>query len=253
MKVNEPSPGMILRIRRKASRIRYHLIYGGLRGKNEAPNQELTLYSPYVDNVNPEVLKLQAAVFEALGLKLQQVMFSNYGASSQERHRGHGQVIEKLIVESPTENMIFFDIDCIPLSRAVIENLYKPIIQSGALVGPIQIANHLPDRRPYAAPSALGISKTLYRRLGSPHLAPDDNVDTAGILTRKCEKKGIPVVLLPVTHCVEPVDPLYDDNKPVYGSGTTYVDAIFHSFRIAKKENERMFLDKCMSVIGGST
>ena len=254
MKSNDPQPSLAYRIARKLSRIKYQWIYNpkGRTRRRDGGLEDLSLYSAYVDNINPEVLKMQEAVFEHLGLKLQQVTYSSGSASYLERHQGHGQKIQSLIEQAPTENMIFFDIDCIPLSRSIIEHLYKPVIESGALIGPIQVANHMLDRRPYAAPSALGISKSLYRRLGRPHLLPDHNVDVAAILTRKCDLERIPVVLLPITHCVEPKDALWEVGKPEYGLGTTYAEGIYHNFGISKKEGEKLFIEKCRSVIGDS-
>lgn len=240
-----------MRFRSAISDALYRFRYGSNRlSKSENTNvPKLSLYSVYCESINPEIVRLQAAVFAHLGLTLNQVMYAKRDADFKTRYDGHGEAIERIIVESAASSMIIFDIDCIVTSLEFVENVYQPIIESGALVGPIQVANHLSDRRPYAAPFALGMSKSLYRRLGSPRLTQNHHVDVAAILTRECERRGIPVVKFPVTDCIDPKWPLSGTGAPEFGYGTTYANSIFHAFGVSDGSGEKIFIEKCNSIL----
>lgn len=230
------------------SRVRYDIRYRTERsGRSRG---DLRLFSLYAGNIDPRIVDLQAAVFEHLGLRLSQVKYAEADAGWEARYHGHAENIERLLTDTLSPNVIIFDIDCIPTTRTIIDYVYTPIIEAGALVGPIQAASHLLDRRPYASPAALGISKGLYQRLGRPRLTPNEYLDVGAILTRECERRRLPVVMLPVTACVEPRWPLGDPGRLEFGVGTTYADSVFHAFESQNPASQDLFLAKCQEVLG---
>lgn len=219
-----------------------------IRPVAEPRELSLEIYSTYCHNVPVELLEMQARVFAHLGLPLQQVEFGGNEQDDRVLHRGHGETIEHLIHKSSADLLIFFDIDCIPLNRAIIEHGYIPSMLAGCLVGPAQRANHI-DRLIYAAPSAIGFSRSLYTRVGSPALGPTKVFDVCGRLTHACESRRIPVVKLPPVSSIVPKWSLYDDTQHHYGHGTTYAGGIFHGFEIRLGSTRDMFLAKCREVL----
>ena len=219
-----------------------------VRPAAEPQQLSLEIYSTYCHNVPAELLEMQAKVFKHLGLPLQQVEFGADENDDKVLHRGHGETIEHLIRESSADLLIFFDIDCIPLNRGIIEYGYLPSMLAGCLVGPAQRANHI-DRLIYAAPSAIGFPRSLYSRVGSPALGPTKVFDVCGKFTHACESQRIPVIKLPPVSSLLPKYSLYNDTEHHYGHGTTYAGGIFHSFEIRLGSTRDMFLDKCREVL----
>lgn len=211
---------------------------------------QLEIYSIYAHNIATELVEAQAAVFRHLGLPLIQVPFGGDERDDRVLHRGHGEAIQTLARQSQADLLILFDIDCIPLHRHVLEHCYLPVMQAGGLVGPAQRANHL-NRLIYAAPSAIGFSRELYRRVGQPELTPSKRFDVGGSLTWACARRGVPVVKLPPLSCEVPKWPLDDDKRLSYGHGTTYVGGIYHAFEIRLGSTQERFLRKCHEVLRG--
>jgi hypothetical protein len=201
------------------------------------------IYSFYDDNVPPDVVLAQSQVFRHLDLPLVQRYLAG---------RSHGRAMEETAHDATEDGVIFFDIDCIPLNRGAVTHWYLPAIVAGTLIGPAQRANHLRTRHVYAGPCALGFSRALYRRAGKPTMDVTRRADAAGELTYACEDRGIPVIKLPVTDCIELKWKLFEEDRPGFGMGTTWADSVFHAFEMRGGETRQMFLDKCDEVLQSS-
>jgi hypothetical protein len=222
-----------------------------VRPPAETQSLSLEIFSTYCHNVPEHVRKMQANVFQHFGLPLTQVEFGDEQANDRVLHRGHGETIEHLIRGSSADLLMFFDVDCIPLSRAVVENCYVPVMLAGGLIGPAQRANHIDDFV-YAAPAAIGFARRLYERAGRPALRPSKKFDVCASFSRACELRGHPVVKLPPVSCVRPKWSLYDDRFHHVGHGTTFAGGIFHAFEIRLGSTQELFLRKCEEVLGST-
>ncbi len=206
------------------------------------------MFSTYAPNVPREIVEAQARVFAHLGLQLEQVQFGTAATPGAELHLLHGATMERLAKTGNADAYIFFDIDCIPLNRNIIDWCYVPAIEAGAVIGPAQRAGHI-SAFVYAGPCALGFSRATYERAAEPTLQPGFRFDTGGALSHACDARGIPVIRLLPTHCEKPLWPLHDDRVLSFGHGTTFANGIYHAFDMRSGQTRHMFLQKCEEVL----
>lgn len=201
----------------------------------------VTFYNEIID---PEIVKAQKSVFDHFDIPIKQI--------KPETWHGHGGTIDRWIhdvidtVKSPLEPIIILDIDCIPLSRSVMEDAYDFCQKNFGIFSVAQKASHIPLSPVYAGPAFIAFNAGTYEILGRPTFACTDRADCAGELTYKARENGVPIFLLYPSHVEEP---LWDLDGPFkFGKGTTYGGRIYHAF-YSRKENKEMFLKKCKEII----
>lgn len=166
-------------------------------------------------------------------------------------------------------NVLFLDVDCIPLSPEAID-FYLAIAESGAVVGNIQRSSHIENNQHvFAAPSAVAMSVETYNKIGRPSAEPTPRSDVAEEYTFKAEESGVPVVLymplkydrppnrFPWEKDTRPFWPLAD-GMPVYGLGTTFgerneagdVELFWHSFQSFHPGSQEKFWERCDVELG---
>ena len=127
---------------------------------------KFSVVSFFMGNISDEVRLYQAKVFERFGVPLQQIKLVVEGPMQESMIIGsaYEQYVE--LAKDKVEYFMFFDIDCIPLSKKAIEEYITQmkIMGKGQLIGPVQRSNHIENaRHTFAAPCALGFSSELYK------------------------------------------------------------------------------------------
>ena len=164
--------------------------------------------------------------------------------------------------------VLFLDIDCIPLCMGAIDR-YLEAAARGVLIGNIQRSNHIENNEHlFVAPSALAISRDVFRRLGAPSAQSTKRGDVAEEYTYRAEACGVRVeAFLPRRFDAAPgfsktdVRPVshwpLKAGLPHYGVGTTYGsvadgDLFYHCFQIFWEGNQARFCEKARSVLSDS-
>lgn len=197
----------------------------------------------YTDNIPEAVLEAQKAVFKMFGLDLHQV--------KPDVWEGHGGSIDRFLAGNEffggeNDVIVLWDIDCIPLNVDVVNEAIS-FADAGGIMGVAQKASHIPNSIIYAGPAFLAFSTKTWRALGSLTFACTERADCAGELTYKAREKGIEVRLLYPTGCQEALWQL--DGPIMFGKGTTFGDnAIYHAF-YSRKDNGKMFIERCRELI----
>jgi hypothetical protein len=166
---------------------------------------------------------------------------------------------EKLFYEFNYDTVLLLDIDCIPLNLDALEYMFERA-EKDILVGNVQRANHIQNNKHvYVAPSAMGISKSLFEKMGKPSFGYSNRGDVGEELTYIAEKMNIPIeYCMPSKYEALPLDtgkpwPLAD-NMPEYGIGTTFInqygkEMFYHLFQSRFGKFNDLFFVKCAELL----
>jgi hypothetical protein len=199
-------------------------------------NKTLLIMSYQYNNLDPLVSKYQYEVFKKFNIELNQF----------QGNLKHSEFMDKIINEYDYDFYIFFDIDCIPLKKGIIEYIIEKI-GTTSMIGIEQQSNspyilsHI-----YAGPACFGISKQFYNELGRPSFNGTKRSDVGEELTYICEEKCKKFYVFKKTYSENNLWKL--GLKDYFGHGTIYEeDLLYHQFEILK--NQYKFLDKCKEVL----
>jgi hypothetical protein len=224
-----------------------------IAGSQYHPAVRATVYSIYMPNVDSEVVRLQRLCVEKFlpdGWGFVQYLHLEY--------LEHPNALAKCLEDSPTDMVVFLDIDCIPLSTEGFAAMEAGVAQ-GKLVGAAQRATHLPTHgHIYVAPCCMAFSRAKHREVGSPsffeswHVYEDEErkwrSDVAEELSYAWEENGPGIELFMPTHSETDQWELTDGIR--YGIGTTYNDWFFHAFFSRSGKGNEVFRRKCEEVLG---
>ena len=237
------------------------------------------MYNPcivsfFMSNIDDETVKLQSAVvkkFNVTNIKHYVIKIDfPHGVGLDYFWAINGFKNERFAnIDVPKQfdhdQVLFLDIDCIPLSRKAIP-MYLELAQEGKLVGNIQRSNHLQNNQHvFAAPSALCLTADTFQKIGMPIATENNRSDVAEEYTWAAEKANVDVVKFmplrydapPTRYAWEGEQPPYwplADGMPVYGMGTTYGsvehgDLFYHNFQIRMPGQQEKFQNKCREVL----
>lgn len=191
------------------------------------------------ENVSKEIIQLQKLVFEKYNLPLVQIV----------DNIPHGDFLNEQIKNSDTDYIIFFDIDCIPLTSKLYDIILNEIKHKNSIIGIEQVCNSNSLNHTYAGPACLGLSRELYKELGMPNLRENYRSDVGEELTWACENKGYEVKYFNV-HSTEVPKWKLSDNR-MFGIGTVYTfkneEVLYHQFEI--RISSFNFIDKCNKIL----
>jgi hypothetical protein len=211
-----------------------------------------TVYSVYMPNVNAELVELQRQVVETFlpaGWEFVQYL--------HEGELDHPPALRKCLDESPTDTVVFLDLDCIPLASDGFAAMEAGVAR-GKLVGAAQRTHHLDTKgHVFVAPCCMALSRATYEDLGSPSFFESWRIyedeerkwrsDVAEELTYAWEERGTGIELFLPTHSEREEWDLRDGIR--YGLGTTYNDWFFHAFYSRSGEGDAVFRRKCEEVL----
>jgi hypothetical protein len=204
-------------------------------------NMKHKIISFYAENLNPVIVELQKKVFEKLDIPLEQVKFNG----------SHGSAIKNYLdTNDDWDVMTMFDVDCIPLNKKAITDILDKV-DDDTIYGNAQISNSFP----YAAPSFLSFTKSLYDSSTNKSFEPayypnEDNVmveaDCSEIFVKENIKRGKKMVLSYPTNVLKEQWYYYgNETYPPfnYGNGTTFDNDTYHCFQIRLPEVQDIFIN----------
>lgn len=205
-------------------------------------NQTIAVFSYCMSNVDKDVPLYQEKVFN----------FFNIPVNIEIKNISHGDFLTNKCKELRHSNtidvIIFFDIDCIPLSSTSIKNVLLKTNQN-TICGIEQTCNcNLSPSHIYAGPACLAIPISVIKKIDNINFFSNDYCDVGQQFTYDCTRNNIFVNFLNITDCQIPQWRLGNTNK-MFGIGTTYDDCIFHQFCIRDTKQQINFINKCKKII----
>lgn len=212
------------------------------------------IYSYVNKDLNPEISKYQKMVFEKFDLNIIQV-FGDAIKKSNDRefdYDDHPNALTNIIKSSNNDYLIFFDIDCIPLSYDFYPILLSQIKDKNTLAGAIQCANHIDKNKPYVSPAFCGFAKQLYLDCGQPSFNTDRTpivgCDNMQRFTDVCYTLNKNIKYWNVTNGGNQKYDILSHNMK-FGNGTIYENMIYHEFEIRCDYNHESFIEKCQFIL----
>lgn len=183
----------------------------------------------------------QARVFEKLGIHLEQ----GFEKRKHSNDLGHGQGIDRLLHICPSDILVLFDVDAIPLKSDTVKYMVN-LVRNGGLAGIEQDCNSGKRGEIYAGPGCMAVNMNSWRAAGQPTATRVDGLDTAQNLTVMFRKRGLPVTMVPFDSCEIPLWSLGTDRK--FGIGSTYGNGrIYHLYQSIKYLPR--FVKKCKEIL----
>jgi len=209
----------------------------------------------YKSDLNPEVVSLQRKIFDVLEIPLEQISFED----------SHSEAIDRYLANTDFGSVTLFDVDCIPLSKDVVE-IAKNLIDDDTIYGNAQITTYLTPpfvTFPFVAPSFISFTRNLYETSIEKSFYqtqyPYDSgfrTDVAEAFVKSNLDRGKKMIL---SYPVESRnykwgfdgDNLYQPFK--YGNGTRFDNNTYHEFEIRNGEEgfinyARQFLESCRDI-----
>lgn len=183
-----------------------------------------TIYTMHWDNIPAGILEHQKAVFDHLGLPLQQ---------ERAHQQPHGLWMNEVLARHGSDEVVIFcDIDAFPLHRqAGLDAIAQA--QAGALFGLAQFSNHKPGNQVYAGPMFMALRQGLWDELGRPDLQKSKQHDAAEVLSALARARGVALSMSAPTATLIPKWAL--GHEGVFGIGTFYGQRdFFHLFESRK-------------------
>jgi len=209
----------------------------------------------YKSDLNPDVVLLQKRIFDVLEIQLDQISFED----------SHSEAIDRYLASTDFESVTLFDVDCIPLTKDVVE-IAKALIDDETIYGNAQITTYLTPpfvTSPFVAPSFISFTRNLYETSIEKSFYqtqyPYDSgfrTDVAEAFVKSNLDRGKKMIL---SYPVESRnykwgfdgDDLYQAFK--YGNGTRFDNNTYHEFEIRNGEEgfinyARQFLESCRDI-----
>lgn len=197
-------------------------------------------------NLNPELLRMQKAVFDKFEKPLEQI----------QTDLSHGEAIDHFLNTEEWDYVFLFDADCIPLTKWEDADFFSDV----SLLGSAQKSSHLPHSKNFIAPSFMILSRTVWERVGKYSMKAVPGVgDVAELFSTAVKNeyrhhKEVPRGNLIFFMPIEVEKPMWRlDGGTKFGYGTTYAFAglmVYHAFESnANHHSTSRFIKKCQEVL----
>jgi hypothetical protein len=199
----------------------------------------------YWDNTPVEQINAHKLVTEHFDLPV------NY----YEENTPHGKWMDRVMRNSTSDLIVFFDSDCVPIDKDAVLNCIKYVQKTKTFLGVAQASNHIPPMsHVYAAPAFYIIAKECWERLGRPSFSESRRGDVAEEVSYTAEEYGIRYrCLYPSTFEREPVEGIWPlGNYGYYGVGTTFDNTVYHLYQGRMGNNIELFVERCKEIVEGT-
>jgi len=198
------------------------------------------IYSFSNDDLHYDIKIYQKKVFDKFNIEINQIVWKKdhikYGSlilnDGSIYSNNHPYFLDCIINNDKSDYLIFFDVDCIPLSPLFLDKLLNEISDKNTLSGAIQ-SNRFGT---YVSAYFVGFYKNLYFECGSPPIT-DINTDPFLRFTKSCIERDKRINYWLPSHV---------ERSPY---GTTYENLIYHEMQIRKPSNHESFIKKCKLVL----
>lgn len=172
----------------------------------------------------------------------------------------HGIWMNRVMSQSQSDIVVFFDADCVPICKHKIHECIQYVNRNKNFLGIAQVSNHIPPRTHiYAAPAFYVMYRECWLGLGSPSFSETSRSDVAEEISYIAESSNnynYPKVryrcLYPDTFEREPAEGIWPlSNYGYYGVGTTFNKTVYHLYQGRMGTNIQLFVDRCDDIISG--
>ena len=167
----------------------------------------------------------------------------------------HGEWMDRVMRQSKSDIVVFFDSDCVPISKDAMMECIKYVQKTKTFLGVAQASNHIPPKsHVYAAPAFYVIAKECWEHLGAPSFLETRRGDVAEEVSYAAERMGVRYrCLYPDTFEREPVEGIWPlGNFGYYGVGTTFNNTVYHLYQGRMGTNIQLFVERCEEIIQGT-
>jgi hypothetical protein len=203
-------------------------------------------------NINPSIVDSQKMVMDHFDIPIQH---HNY-------EMRHGEWMDHVIRNSQEDVVVIFDIDCVPLNKAWLDNLISYVSDNKTFVGSAQASNHLKIKNHiYAAPNFFAISRSAFDQLGRPSFHAkwdsdhDHGWDVAQNVSLVAQSMNFKFRVLMPTFYEKPINDSGEswDLGPCgqYGIGTVFDNVVYHLFNSRYQDNINLFSKRCLEIVEG--
>lgn len=207
----------------------------------------ISVHTLHWDNADPRIVTAHKKVFDSFNIP---VIYTS-------QNLDHGSWLSAICKNSTADVAVFFDIDCVPLSRKAIFDCAEYARKNKTFIGTAQAANHLhPYIHTYASPAFMAMSLNGYKELGEPYFNATEALDVAENVSYVAYfKKHRYRCLYPTLFDLKPNADWALTNYGRYGIGTLFSDKVYHLYqgRYAHRFPEMLdlFERRCDQIVEG--
>lgn len=215
---------------------------------------KIGIYSYATNDLNSDIISYQKQVFRSFNLDIQQVILDRLpplNINDPYNYNAHADTLNNIIKTSSEDYIIFFDIDCIPLTYDFYDIICDDISKN-ILSGAVGYANHKDKNKLYVHPCFMGFSKTLYMECECPNFRQYVLGDVGQMFTDVCISQHKKLKYWNIT---DSKDKIWDVTplQQQFGHGTVFENMIYHQFEIRKQEQHDSFINKCKYVLSNNS
>ncbi|MGA1048116.1 MAG: hypothetical protein ACO3UU_08900 [Minisyncoccia bacterium] len=108
-----------------------------------------------------------------------------------EEYTPHGQWMDRVMSNSQSDIVVFFDSDCVPINKEKIMDCIKYVQSTKTFLGVAQVSNHIaPKSHVYAAPAFYVMYRECWKNIYKS-FSESNRSDVAEEITYEAEAKGI--------------------------------------------------------------
>lgn len=200
------------------------------------------IYTLSWTNNDPRMIESHKKVFEHFNLPI------NY--TFENLH--HGQWMDHIFQTSDADILIFFDFDCVPLSREAVEEAAE-YAKNGYLVGNAQVTNCIPSKHDlFCGPNFLAINKKYYEQIGKPSCVNNHRSDIAQELTRAAiqHEKRIKMYFPLFFQSTSELSGIWRlSGYGYFGIGNIFDDKTYHLAQGRLSQNVDLFVETCNFIV----
>lgn len=207
---------------------------------------KISYHTLHWDNVDTRILESHKKVFNHFDIEIE---YTNMNIN-------HGLWMTSVCRNTISDVYVFFEIDCVPLNKKVVDDCIKYAVENNSFIGSAQVSNHIyPKTHVYVAPCFLTLSRNCYYDLGMPSFHVTNRSDTAEELSYAAEQFGKRYKCLYPTKFdgIPKNDGVWRlSNYGYYGIGTLYENKIYHLFESRWGDHIDLFEKRCNQIIEGT-
>jgi|SRR5262245_28305894 len=170
----------------------------------------------------------------------------------------HGEWMNHVMAESRADVVGFFDADCVPTNRAVVDYAISYCANFESFIGIAQVSNHIGLRSHiFAGPAFLFIWRKVWEQLGKPTFSEVSwpiPADVAEHFSYAAEFKLKRYKTLYPTHWErEPTTGVWHlHTYGIYGIGTHFEKGVYHLYEGRSEANIDLFERRCREIVEGT-
>lgn len=205
----------------------------------------IAFHTLYWNNISEDFVNAHKSVMSHFNIPI------NYTVGNYD----HGAWMDHIMTNEVADIVVFFDIDCVPLSKEKVDECIDFVKRTDSFLGCVQASNHIPPfTHTFAAPSFFVISKKCWERIGRPSFKQGLTWDVAEKVSFVAEDQWQRYrCLYPDFYEREPIEGVWRlHNYGIYGVGCTFENTVYHLYQGRIPTNRDLFIQRCNEIVSGT-